>query len=153
MNSINSRLYEMRKHLRATQQEFGDIGGVSQSTQNRYKQPGTDVPVSYLEKIFQKFGHVFHEEWLYFGRDPMLQESVKPSSSVKPITTRSGNASANPLSRKESQIVAEVGRFSDFLKKRPLRPEVKRHLLQLLIESIDQTLEELQDDGDESVED
>src|SRR5690625_1188686 len=75
MSTINRRLYEMRKYLNATQQEFGDTGGVSQSTQNRYEQPGTDVPVSYLDKIYSKYGSNFCEEWLYFGRGPMLRES------------------------------------------------------------------------------
>lgn len=148
MSNVNERLYEMRKHLKATQQEFGDVGGVSQSTQNRYEHAGTDVPISYLEKIFSEFGHHFNEDWLYFGRGAMLQHSAEPSSSsIQSPGNTSNTQLPTPLSLKESQIVAEVGRFSDFLKKRPLRPEVKRHLLQLLIESIDQELEKLHNDG------
>lgn len=147
MSTINRRLYEMRKYLNATQQEFGDTGGVSQSTQNRYEQPGTDVPVSYLDKIYSKYGSNFCEEWLYFGRGPMLRESsVSGYNRENPLDSGSDDPDATHLSRKEAQIIAEVKRFSDFLKKRPLNPEVKRHLLQLLIESIDQTLDELHED-------
>lgn len=147
MSTINNRLFEMRKHLNITQKEFGDVGEVSQSTQNRYEQSGTDVPISYLEKIYSKFGHHFNEHWFYFGRGPMFSDSAAPST----VTNQKPEAESgsNHLSPKEAQIVDEVGQFSDFLKKRSLRPEVKRHLLQLLIESIDQTLYELRDDDDD----
>ena len=77
----------------------------------------------------------------------MLRESsVSGYNRENPLDSGSDDPDATHLSRKEAQIIAEVKRFSDFLKKRPLNPEVKRHLLQLLIESIDQTLDELHED-------
>src|SRR5690625_7848620 len=103
MSTINRRLYEMRKYLNATQQEFGDTGGVSQSTQNRYEQPGTDVPVSYLDKIYSKYGSNFCEEWLYFGRGPMLRErSVSGSNRGSPLGSGSAAPDATNLSRREN---------------------------------------------------
>src|SRR5690625_7961740 len=107
MSTINRRLYEMRKYLNATQQEFGDTGGVSQSTQNRYEQPGTAVPFSYLDKIYSKYGSNFCAEWLYFGRGPTLRESsVSGYNRHKPPDSGSADPDATHLTRKEAQIRA-----------------------------------------------
>lgn len=123
----------MRKHLKISQAEFGATGGVSQSTQNRYEQTDADIPISYLDKIFEKYGTGFNENWFYFGKGQML--------TTDDVLHRIDDFTE--LSRQESQIIAEVTQFSNFLRHRPLRPEVKRRLLELLIESIDQALTKL----------
>lgn len=126
----------MRKHVKVSQSEFGATGGVSQSTQNRYEQSDADIPISYLDKIFEKYGAGFNENWFYFGKGQMLNSN----NGLHQI------GGFTELSPQESQIIAEVTQFSNFLKHRPLRPEVKRRLLELLIESIDRALVELADD-------
>src|SRR5690625_4604131 len=101
MSTINSRLYEMRKYLNARRQEFGDTEWVSQSTRTRNKQRSTDVPVSYLDKIYSKYGSNFCEEWLYFGRGPMLRESsVSGYNRENPLDSGSDDPDATHLSRK-----------------------------------------------------
>ncbi|WP_234567133.1 helix-turn-helix domain-containing protein [Rhodohalobacter sp. 614A] len=142
MGSLNSRLREMRKYLRVSQSEFGETGGVSQSTQNRYEQTDADIPISYLDKIFKEYGSDFNENWFYFGKGEMLAASKSLTNESK---TPSLPNFAN-LTPQEAQILSEVTQFSDFLKNRPLRPEVKRRLLELLIESIDEALDELHDE-------
>src|SRR5690625_3830037 len=108
MSTINRRLYERRTYRNGTQQECGETGGVSQSTQNRYERPGTDVPVSYLDKIYSTYGSNCCEEWLYFGRGPMLRESsVSAYNRENPLDSGSDDPDANHLSRKEAEIIAE----------------------------------------------
>lgn len=129
MSSINVRLRDIRKHAQASQEEFGTTGGISQSTQNRYEQEGTEIPISYLNKIFHTYGEKVHERWFYFGKGDMLKEETPP------LTT-----DITQPSHQEAQIIDEVTQFSNFLKQRALPLKVKRRLLELLIESIDQAL-------------
>ena len=148
MNPLNKRLRQMRKHLGLSQAEFGASGGVSQSTQNRFEQTSADIPLSYLEKIYKTYKHSIRKSWLYFGEGEMVktwERSFSDNSSGAGSQLRNEIASqfTADLTEKESQIVAEVGKFSEFLRNRPLPPQLKRRLLELLIESIDQVFEAL----------
>lgn len=135
MDEINLRLCKMRKHLKVSQAEFGATGGVSQSTQNRYEQTA-NVPLSYLNKIYDGYGANINKIWFYFGKGKMLASNDQ-SPTLNTVTD---------LSATEARIIAEVIQFSNFIQQRPLRPEVKRLLLELLIENIDNVLTKLHDD-------
>lgn len=124
----------MRKYLKLSQSEFGATGGVSQSTQNRYEQTA-EIPISYLNKIYEEYGANINEDWFFFGKGEMLTSDNK-SLPISNVTE---------LSAEEAKIIEEVTQFSNFLHQRPLRPEVKRHLLELLIENIDQAITKISD--------
>ena len=132
MSNINLRLCKMRNYLKVSQSEFGATGGVSQSTQNRYEQTA-DIPISYLNKIYEEYGANINEDWFFFGKGQMLV-SDNQSSPINNVTD---------LSAEESLIINEVMRFSNLLQERSLRPAVKRRLLELLIGNIDQALTKL----------
>lgn len=140
MGKLNTRLRSMRKYLKKSQAEFATAGGVSQSTQNRYEQPGTDIPMSYLEKVFETHGTHFNEKWFFHGKGEMLKPRQQEERETPELRF-------TDLSHAEARIVAEVGQFSEFLKNRPLHPAVKRRLLELLVESIDQALDAPHDDN------
>lgn len=149
LNSLNSRIREVRGSLKKSQREFAAIVGVSQPRQSRYEQDGTDVPVSYLDKVCEEFGEYFDKHWFYTGEGSIKNTQVNEDPGADYFT----NMRREDLSSLEDELLAEVEQFSDFLKKKPLKPQVKRILLERLIESIDQAIEQPRNEGKPSDED
>lgn len=84
--------------------------------------------------------------WFLAGIPPMRISEIDEAG-VQKITVNNSekdyfkNINVDDLSDSERQILAEVKRFSEFLENRSLHPQVKRRLLELLIESIDRAIE------------
>ncbi len=138
---LGERIRKIRKLLKMSQDEFGLKLGVSQSRQSRIEKDEIEIPTSYVNKVVQIFGEFFNEEWLYMNVGHITQNQVKDDPGVNYFD----NIDKENLTPGEEELLGEVEQFSDFLKKKDLKPRLKRILLERLIDSIDQALDQPQD--------
>jgi len=137
--NLGDRIRQVRKLLRKSQDEFGLDMGVSQSRQSRIEKEETEIPSSYLKNIVDKYGEYFNKNWLYLGEGSINNQVNEPNTD-----NYLARLKEEDLSPEEEELLGEVEHFSDFLKKKDLKPRLKRLLLERLIDSIDQALDQPQ---------
>lgn len=140
--NLGDRIREVRKLLKMSQEEFGLSMGVSQSRQSRIEKEETEIPSSYLDKIVDKYGEYFNKNWLYIGEGAISDQVREPSDKNYLAKLREED-----LTPEEEELLGEVEQFSDFLKRKDLKPRLKRILLERLIDSIDQAIDQHPDKG------
>lgn len=148
MGEINQRILLVRKHFELTQAEMAQKCKVSQSNQSRYER-NFDIPYSYLSKLMDQFPSL-NPCWLCSGRESMLKTpDRKVPKKIAPeeegLTRHFDDIREENLTKAEADLLDEVKQFSDFLKTRGLSLYLKRSLLQLLIEHIDQAIQSYSD--------
>lgn len=153
MGEINRRIRSLRKYFGLTQAEIAQKCEISQSNQSRYEH-GYDVPYSYMNKLMSQFPSV-NPCWLCSGRGRMLnptgvKKEMHPVPEEELKTGYFDDISWSKLTKAEAGLLNEVKQFSDFLKTRDLPMPLKRSLLQLLIEHIDQTIQSHPDNFSEN---
>lgn len=144
INQLGLRIKWVRLYHRKTLKEFSRECDVSTTKQLKIEQSEEQPTPEYLSRLSESFPNV-SESWLIENKPPKLKSVLN-----EPRKEYMESIPAADLSAAESQILDEVKQFSDFLRNRPLRPAVKRVLLERLIESIDQALEHPQYDAPQS---
>lgn len=144
MGGINQRILSVRLHYGLTQTEMAQKCEVSQSNQSRYEH-NFDIPYSYLNKLLNQFP-ALNCCWLYTGRGSMFNSSQKKeyrktAPRQKEKARDFDDIKGDDLTKEEADLLNEVEQFSNFLKTRGLSFHLKRSLLQLLIEHIDQAIQ------------
>lgn len=127
--------------------------GMTPQAANKYFQGERDPGITILKRLVSIDINV---NWVIAGIPPMKISEIKQADVGKiDLVAENGkdyfsDINQEDLSDAEARILAEVKQFSNFLRTRPLRPQVKRLLLELLIQSIDRALEQPQPGDDES---
>jgi transcriptional regulator with XRE-family HTH domain len=130
--------------------------GMSPQSFNKYAQGDTMPGGKVLKRLISIDINL---NWLLLGIEPMLISDIKQAEvskigMVKEEETPSeedagkyveelySGIDLEDLNQTEREFLEEVKQFSLFLEERDLNPQVKRLLLELLIQSIDQALEQ-----------
>lgn len=146
----------VRIYYKKTLPEMAALMGISPKKQIAIEQGKKDPWNDYLKRITDHFPDI-RKAWLIDNQEPKLrsyqsEEQAEPKTEDSPRDFFKDFPDQN-LNESERFVLEEVKSFSHFLETRNLKPQVKRLLLQLLIQSIDQELERRQRAQPQSSED
>ncbi len=144
LDSLTKRIKWVRLHYRKTISEMAQICAVSSETQISIEKSDKEPWKKYLDRILKNFTDV-REEWLLKGEEPKLHSLINLNQvNDDPGVNYFDGFEKENLSPEEEELLGEVEQFSDFLKRKDLKPRLKRILLERLIDSIDQALDQPQ---------
>ncbi len=144
INSLISRIKWIRLYYKKTVSEMARICHVSTETQVSIEKGEKEPWEKYLTRVLENFDDV-RKDWLLNGNNPELYSQKNIVRSPEEDYDFLSELKKENLTPGEEELLGEVEQFSDFLKKKDLKPRLKRILLERLIDSIDQALDQPQD--------
>jgi transcriptional regulator with XRE-family HTH domain len=82
LETINSRIFEVRSHFNLSQKEFSEKINISFRNLQNYETGKTEnIPHTFLYAISETFG--VDMNWLFFGKDAMFYQSLPISEKMK----------------------------------------------------------------------
>lgn len=150
LEEVQKRIKWVRVYYKKTIPEMASLLRVSTNTQVDIEKGDKEPWPDYLGRVLEQFEDV-RREWLIENKEPKLssypvREKVRQTGmEAEPGPGLYNSLESADLTPVEIEILVEVKEFSEFLRTRPLPVRVKRILIQRLIESIDQAIEQLHD--------